>query len=521
MGQRFIICARGNWNRHCISDSTGRRLTYGRTLTGSLALAAAIGNKTPNQEKIGILLPPSIAAAIANIAVVLADKVPVNLSYAVSTDYLDNAIEQCQIKTIISSRTFIKKLPCYASLQGLLFIEDIIAEISSLEKIKAYVKARFLPQRFIVPTRAGDDLATVLFSSGSTGIPKGVMLSHNSILSNIDALISIFLLKPHDNLCGVLPFFHSFGFTCSLWMPIISDISATYAHDPLNCDVVGKIARENHSTLLFAAPTFLQGYTRRIEADCFAKMRDVMVGAEKLRKTVADSFEAKFGVRPQSGYGTTELAPVVSLNLMDHQSTGLYDAGFKEGSVGKPIPGIELKIVDVENGNTLPVESEGLLMVKSPSVMLGYLSHPKETAEVLKNGWYNTGDIASIDKQGFLTITDRLSRFSKIGGEMIPHLAVEEAYLKALKAEHQLVVVTAVPEQKRGEELVVLYLPEAGHPDDLHEIITASDIPNIWKPRKDSYIKIESMPSLGSGKLDIRRLRQIALTARNNPSDGS
>jgi len=511
LGKRLVICARRNWNRRCISDSSGCRLTYGQTLTAGLVLAAVIKKLTANHEKIGILLPPSTAATIANIAAVLAGKVPVNLNYIVSRQYLDNAVRQCRIKSIISSRSFMKKLAHLDSLEGMLFIEDLRAEITTFQKVRAYLMARFFPRRSIVPPHAGGDLAAVLFSSGSTGTPKGVMLSHDCILSNIDALVSVFALKPNDNLCGVLPFFHSFGFTCSLWLPMISAVSAAYAHDPLNCDIVGRLARQNRSTVLFTAPTFLVHYTRRIEPESFAHLRAVVVGAEKLKKPVADAFERKFGIRPQAGYGATELSPVVSLNITDSQTTGRNRAAYKEGTVGKAIPGIELKIVELETHQALAPGSEGLLLVKSPSVMIGYLNDQTETARVLVNGWYNTGDIAAVDEQGFLTITDRLSRFSKIAGEMIPHPAVEQVYLNALRTDRQLVAVTAVPAGKKGEELVVLYLPEAGRADYLHEIITASDIPNIWKPRKGNYIRIESMPSLGSGKLDIRRLRQIAL----------
>jgi len=241
----------------------------------------------------------------------------------------------------------------------------------------------------------------------------------------------------------------------------------------------------------------------------------VVVGAEKLKRQIADSFEERFGLRPLEGYGTTELSPVVSLNLPEELSCGICQVDYKEGTVGRPIPGVEIKIVCPQSGRELPAGQTGLLMIKGPSVMLGYLNREKETAKVIKEGWYNTGDIASIDDEGFLTITGRLSRFSKIGGEMVPHLGIEEAYLRGLNTDEQVVAVTSVPEPKKGEELVVLYTEEAGGADKLHEIISKSSLPKMWKPRRNNYVRVESIPALGSGKPDIMRLQKLATAAKN------
>ena len=533
LSECFVQAARKNWQRRCISDSTGRRLSYGRTLVRVITLSAELDKLTHGQEKVGILLPPSVGAALANLAVAMLGKVVVNLSFTASEQTIKSAVEQCRIKCIISSRSFVQSNERLKALPGLVFLEDITAKVRLSSKLRAYFQARFMPRRVLTKARSfcGDDLAAVVFSSGSSGEPKGVMLSHRNIISNIEALVTVFKLSPDDNLCGVLPFFHSFGFTCSLWLPVIYGVSASYVANPLDGGLVGQVARQNHSTILFAAPSFLLNYVRRTEPDDFASLRAVVVGAEKLRKHIADSFEAAFGIRPLEGYGTTELSPVVSLNLPEELSCGLSQASHKEGTVGRPVPGVEVKVVSIENNEPrrkaspprgvppgtsgLPAGRAGLLMVKGPNVMLGYLNKEKETAEVLKDGWYNTGDIASIDEDGFLTIIDRLSRFSKIAGEMVPHLGVERVYLRSLNTDEQVVAVTGVPERKKGEELVVLYLEKAGDADRLHEIVSKSELPNIWRPRKDNYIKIESMPALSSGKLDVMRLRKIALAAKN------
>jgi acyl-[acyl-carrier-protein]-phospholipid O-acyltransferase/long-chain-fatty-acid--[acyl-carrier-protein] ligase len=514
LGEHFIRVARRNWRRRCISDSTGRSLNYAQTLINSIALSAEIEKAAGRQERVGIILPPSVGAALANIAVTLAGKVAVNLNYVVSKETIESAVQQCGISCIISSRGFAEKVKGLDSLRGLVFLEDIAGRIKFASKLKAYLKARSAPVKLLV--KNSGELATVIFSSGSSGEPKGVMLSHRNIISNIEAVRTAFRLKSDDNLCGVLPFFHSFGFTCSLWLAVISGVSASYVASPLDGGLVGRSTRQNKSTILFATPTFLLNYIRRTRPDDFVSLRTVVVGAEKLKRQIADSFEDKFGLRPLEGYGTTELSPVVSLNLPEELSCGLCQVGYKEGTAGRPIPGVEVKVVCPDSSRELPAGQSGLLMVKGPNVMLGYLNKEKETVEVLQNGWYNTGDIASIDNEGFLTITDRLSRFSKIAGEMVPHLGVEQAYLQGLETVEQVVAVTGVPEPRKGEELVVLYMDKAGGADKLHKIISQSSLPNMWKPRKDSYIRIESIPVLGSGKLDIMRLKKLALAAHNN-----
>ncbi|MFC1676359.1 acyl-[ACP]--phospholipid O-acyltransferase [Planctomycetota bacterium] len=518
LGESFVRVARKNWRRHCISDSTGKKLNFGQALTAAIALKTKLGKITGQHEKIGILLPPSNAAALANAAVTMAGKVTVNLNYTGSRDLINSAIAQCGIKTIISSRKFIDKFENFKSLAGLVFIEDIKNDVNSNDKLTAYIKARLLPKQFLTGRRKfnGDCLATIIFSSGSSGKPKGVMLSHHNILSNIEALRTVFHLNPYDDICAVLPFFHSFGFTAALWLPLVCGISATFIANPLDGAYVGQTVREGESTILFGAPTFLLSYLRRAKPDDFATLRSVVVGAEKLQIRIADSFEVKFGIRPLEAYGMTELSPAVSLNLENTRSGGVFQVGNKPGTVGQPIPGVTVRIVNPETNEELGIGCDGLLMVKGPNIMLGYLNKKQQTDEVLKDGWYNTGDIARIDDDGFITITDRLSRFSKIAGEMVPHIAIEQAYLEALDTHEQLIAVTSVPNPKRGEELIVLHLEKAGNAEKLHEIISKSNLPNIWKPRPDNYIKIKEIPALGSGKLDIMTLRKIAQKAKNN-----
>ncbi|MCK5000373.1 MAG: AMP-binding protein, partial [Anaerohalosphaera sp.] len=516
----FIKTARRYWSRDCITDVTGKKLNYGRTLMAAMVLAEHIDKIAPDQEMIGICIPPSVGGVLANIAVALSGRTSVNLNYVASPSARQYALDQCEIKHIITARVILEKVEGLADLNGLIFLDDLPKDMPVTRKLSLFLKARAAPLNSFSGLKnvTADSTATIIFSSGSTGTPKGIMLSQHNILSNAESIRSIIQIESDDDLCVVLPFFHSFGFTCGLWLPIITGVSSNYIPQPIDGLAVADAVRNNHSTILFAPPTFLLAYLRRAKPQDFASLRLVAVGAEKLKKRLTESYQDRFGITLYEGYGATELSPVVALNVPDVNRGDLEQTGNKPGSVGHPIPGVAVKIVDPDTGNTLETGQPGLITVMGPNVMKGYYKMPEKTAEVLKDGWYNTGDIGHLDEDGFLTITDRLSRFSKIGGEMIPHIGVEEVYLSAIGSNEQIVAVIGIPEPKKGEELVVLYLPAAGNADKLHEIMTQSDVPNMWKPRKTSYVQIDKMPLLGSGKLDLASIRQIALNTKE-PND--
>ncbi|MFA5555136.1 MAG: acyl-[ACP]--phospholipid O-acyltransferase [Phycisphaerae bacterium] len=518
LAYQFVKSARKNRHRRCVSDASGKKLSYAQTLTAATVLCDKIQELTKNQKTVGIMLPPSVGGVLTNIAVTLLGKVPVNLNYSASEHLVNSAAEKCGIKCVISSAALLEKFPNLLAVSNLVFIEDISAKISRADKIKGYLKAKFMPAVFLTKSlnRGKDDLATVIFSSGTCSNPKGVMLSHHNIISDIESMLSVFKLKPSDNLCAVLPFFHSFGFTCSLWLPIIGGASASFVPNPLDGKIAGKVARENNSTILFAAPTFLLNYIKRTDPKDFSNLRLIITGAEKLRQVVVDTFEDKFKIRPKEGYGATELSPVLSLNLPDEDCLDSFQPGSKKDTVGHPIPGCAIKIIDPQTQEVLPDGQDGLLMVKGPNVMRGYLDDPEQTKKVLRDGWYDTGDIARMDDDGFLIISDRLSRFSKIAGEMVPHFAIEEVLYKALEsAAEPMIAVTTVPSAARGEELVVVCSQNAPDADMLHKIVSQSSLPNLWKPKKENYIRIKTLPALGSGKLDLSRIKTIAIEAKN------
>lgn len=260
-----------------------------------------------------------------------------------------------------------------------------------------------------------------------------------------------------------------------------------------------------------ATPTFLMTYVKKCPPESFKSLRYVVVGAEKLKAAVAEAFEEKFGITPLEGYGCTELSPVAILNIPDFEMKRIKQVGNKRGKVGHPIPGVVVKITDPESGASLPPGKEGLLLVKGPNVMLGYLGEPNKSSEVIREGWYVTGDIATIDHDGFVAITDRLSRFSKIGGEMVPHIKIEEEIQKALGAVGTVCVVTSVPDDKKGERLVVLCTVPVD-PGLLAEQLSAAGLPNLWIPKKDSFFQIPEIPMLASGKVDLKGIQELART---------
>ena len=508
----FVKRARVSWLRPAVADTMGKRLSFGKLLTASVGLSEKIDELAGDREKVGILLPSSVGAVLANTAISLRGRVPVNLNFTASAEALASAVEQCSIDTVISSKAFLKKMKGLTPPEGTVYIEDIAPTIGKKDKIIALLKAAFLPASMFLTFRKPepDDVATIIFSSGSTGEPKGVMLSHHNIISNIEGFGSVFRFEKSDRVCGILPFFHSFGFAVTLWAPLVIGFSAMYHPNPVDGTKIAEIVREERLTALLATPTFLLAYIRRAKKEDFQTLRAVVTGAEKLKKKVADAFEKRFGLRPLEGYGTTELSPVASLNLPDADVDGTVHVGTKEGSIGHPIPGVAMKIADPDTGEPVPEGEEGVLLVKGPNVMLGYLNKLEKTDEVLRDGWYNTGDVAKMDEDGFAFITDRLSRYSKIGGEMVPHLAIEEKLLQALDTIEPVVAVTSAPDEKKGEQLVVLYTKAAGEADELCAIMKDSDLPNLWKPKKDNYVEIEEMPTLGSGKLDLKHLKVIA-----------
>jgi len=512
LSARFVRSARANWRSFAMADSTGRELTYGGALTASLLVAEWLRANRHEEETLGVLLPPSVAGAIANVGVTMAGKVPVNLNFTAGPEAVAAAMSQCKIATVVTSRVFLAKAKMDA-IEGAVYVEEILGHPGSMQKAAAWLRARLMPagllaRRYAKRVPAPDSVATVVFSSGSTGIPKGVMLSHYNLISDIEAVLQVFGLTDRDRIAGVLPFFHSFGFTVTIWLPLLSGCGAVYQPNPLDARATGAIVQKHKATFLLATPTFCGNYLRKCAPEEFATLRYLLVGAEKLRAETAREFHEKFGISLLEGYGCTEMAPVVSVNTPDYHQGRERQLGSKPGTVGHPLPGVAVKVVDPQTGEALPPDREGLLLVKGPNRMIGYLNQPELTSSVLRDGWYVTGDIAAVDDEGFLRITDRLSRFSKIGGEMVPHLKIEAAVAEILG--EGACVVTGVPDEHRGERLVLLYTDGALAPRELWQRLSDSQLPPLWIPKRDDIFQVSGLSILATGKLDLRAIKAQA-----------
>ena len=509
---RFIREVRKNLFKTLIVDSSGHKLNGLKVLISTFLFKDYFAGSLQKQKNVAILLPPGVPAALINFALTISGRVPVNLNYTVSEQSLQSVLKQCEIEDLIGSAKFAEKIKFNIPV-GIKLHEVTEIKFSVIGKIKsaalALLPAFALTRILMSAKESSQQLATIIFSSGSSGEPKGIMLSHANIISNIEGIYQVFDLEKDDALLGILPFFHSFGFTVCLWLPIFSGIKAAYHFNPLDTGVIAKLVSTESCTIILATPTFLSFYLKKIEAEKFKTLRRVVVGAEKLKRSLAEEFKNKFGIEPQEGYGATELSPIVAINIDNVEAGAVKQTGTKAEKVGQPLPNIAVKIVNPETFEKLKPGEDGLVLVKGPNVMLGYLQQAEKTAAVIKEGWYVSGDIGNLDNEGFLKITDRLSRFSKIAGEMVPHISVEQAVLEAIGSCEAVVAVTAVSDEAKGEKLMVLHSVEIDV-ESVRKCLASKGFPNLWIPAKDAFIKVSEIPILGSGKFDLAQIKIIA-----------
>jgi acyl-[acyl-carrier-protein]-phospholipid O-acyltransferase / long-chain-fatty-acid--[acyl-carrier-protein] ligase len=518
--RQFVRMAARHPFRVCIIDTNnqGKIYRYGMVLAAAHLMAGRLRPLIAEDRMVGLWMPPSMGGALANIALALLGKVSVNLNYTCSPEAVESAIRQCSVRHVLTSRLFTSKLALETPGIELIYLEDFRKEITTWQRLRALLAVLLLPafvlDRWVLrlSRHRPDDLATVIFSSGSTGEPKGVMLTHSNLSANAESVIQAIDPGPRDRLLGILPLFHSFGYTVTLWVPLQVGTSLLYHPDPRQAKEIGDLCRIYKVTLLLTTPTFLRFYMRRCQAEDFATLRILMCGAEKLPAALAQEFMDKFGVQPLEGYGCTELSPVAAANVPDWQEGSTRQIGNKPGTIGQPVPGVAARIVDPDTFRLLPAGQEGLLLIYGANVMKGYLGRADSTRDAIHDGWYITGDIAKFDEDGFITITDRLARFSKIGGEMVPHQRIEDEIHHLLGTNERICVVTAVPDPRRGERLVVLHTPLNGvDKNQLCHDLGERGMPNLWLPSPRDFFQVQELPLLGTGKVDLKRVRQIAL----------
>jgi acyl-[acyl-carrier-protein]-phospholipid O-acyltransferase/long-chain-fatty-acid--[acyl-carrier-protein] ligase len=527
-GQRPILrehlaraCLRGlkgNPFRSAMNDALDHStLSRGKLLGVAIALSRHL-RKTCPERRIGIVLPPSKGAVIANLAVALAGKVPVNLNFTSARDSIESAKAQAGLSTIITARRLAKRLEDFPWTPQVVHLDEILPPMK--RTILAWwllglaMPAGVLAKILNLPKTGGHAEAILLFTSGSSGQPKGVVLSHRNILANVSQFAVMLDAKKDDLILASLPFFHSFGCTVTLWYPLMEGVRSVSYPNPLEAGKIADVVERYGVTVMLATPTFLRAYLRKAEPAQLRSLRLLITGAEKLPDELANSFAARFGKQVLQGYGLTETSPVASVNLPEPKAKdgAIVQPSNRLGSAGKLLPGMAAEIRDPETDQKKSLHDTGMLWLRGPNIFEGYLNAPRQTADVLRDGWFKTGDIGRFDEDGFLYIEGRLSRFSKIGGEMVPHETIEQKILSVLKTEDhsvRVIAVVGVADEAKGEALVLLSSMDIDLPR-LRAALSDSGVPNLWIPK--TLRRVEAIPVLASGKLDLAGCREMAMT---------
>jgi len=468
-------------------------------------------------------MPTSVYGAMANLALTLDRRTTVNLNYTFHSDTVNYCIKHAGIKHVVTSRRLLDRFPNLKIDAELIVMEDLRGKITVADKLLGLTNAYVTPlccldKIYGLDKVSLDDVLTIIFTSGSTGKPKGAMLTHRNLAENVKWFVHHLNLQKSDTLLGMLPLFHAFGYATALWLPATTHLKVAYHFNPLEPKKIIEVAKKYGCTAAPTTPTFLRSYLQNSQKEDFVSLRTIICGAEKLPSDLIDAWEKKFGVRPAEGYGTTELSPVVATNVPKGRRDD-YQDWLREGTIGRPLLNLQTRVVHLETGEVLPPNTAGMFQVKGSSVMKGYYNDQAKTDEVLKDGWYTTGDIAKIDEQGFIWIVGRESRLSKIGGEMVPHILIEDEITKIIASRLPedadgggIAAVSAVPDEKRGERLIVLckHLPIPA--EEICKLLQQTNLPKLWIPYAKDFFQVESIPVLGTGKLDLRAVKELAVS---------
>ncbi len=493
--QEFVRVAKQNGSKLAIVDSTrGMRVTYRQALARAVGLARKLESLPAGY--VGIALPNSDAAVIAILAVLMSGRVPVMLNY--STGLAVNctmAQRHCGFRTIITSRAFCERLEC-GHVDGMLYLEDLRKSVTLRDRLAAAATAVRSTASVLREVHAGspDDVAVVLFTSGSEAEPKAVGLTHRNIQANIQSLNEAFTLRADDIFLANLPYFHIFGQTANIWAPFQFSMTIVTVANPLDFRGTCETVRREGVSLVAATPALFQGYLRGSNAGDFASCRLFMTAADRCPDRLHAAFFEKHGKILLEAYGATETSPAISANTPEYN---------KQGSVGRPLVGVQVRILDEPTGRACRTGENGRILVRGDSVMRGYLNDPKATDAVLRDGWYDTGDLGYLDADGFLWLTGRLRRFAKIGGEMVSLVRVEQLVEQLLPEGHECCVVE-VPDESRGSQLVAVVTTNVREDDVLLRL--AEQLPRIALPAR--FLVVESLPKSPTGKVDFRGLTE-------------
>lgn len=479
-----------------IEDAVGGSLTYKRLLIGARILGKKLAAMTEPGEIVPILLPNANAVVVTMLGLQSAGRIPAMINYTTGASIAVSACKTVNAKSVIASRAFVEKAELEHLIDGfekaglqIIWLEDVRQQINLLDKISGFIFA-YYP---ICKTKSTDP-ALVLFTSGSEGNPKGVMLSHENLLANCSQIRERVHVTTDDKVFNVLPVFHSFGHMGGVLLPLIYGMKLYLYPSPLHYKIIPQAARRTKPTILFGTDTFLKGYARTAKDEDFSSLRLVVAGAEAVKQETRDTWSKRFGAIVLEGFGMTECSPVVAVNTPEES---------RDGTVGKLLPGIETKLVAVEG-----IEDGGRMWVKGPNVMMGYLKadRPGEL-QPINDDWHDSGDIVNIDDDGFVTICGRAKRFAKIGGEMVS-LGAVEIMAQGLWPEENHAVI-CVPDKRKGERVVLVTTAGEADKKVLAKETREKGYPELMVP--NSIIKVDEVPVLGSGKTDYNSAKKVAM----------
>ena len=483
-------------------------------LLGAAAAFSRFLRKEFPDPRIAIVLPASKGSMVANLAVTLAGKVPVDLNFTMGRAANEFCCRTAELRVAITATAFMDRVKDFPWPERVLKMDELLPQLKP-KILFWWMMSIFCPTPLLlrllqVPKKGGHAEASLLFTSGSTGDPKGAVLSHRNIVGNVSQFCELLDATRKDAILASLPFFHSFGATVTLWYPLIEGVRIVTYPTPLEVAKNAALVEKYKLTLLLATPTFLRGYLRKAEPEQLRSLRLTITGAEKLPLDLAKSFEERFKQRVFEGYGLTETSPVVSVNLPEPEPKRgqQVQPSSRLGSVGKMAPGIAAEIREPETDKKLSLHETGMVWFRGVNIFEGYLHDEKRTAEVLRDGWLKTGDIGRFDEDGFLYIEGRLSRFSKIGGEMVPHESIEQKIIDLLGfagRDERAVAIMGVQDEAKGEALVVLTAVDVDLAQ-LRDKLRDAGVPNLWIPKK--ICRVEAIPVLASGKLDLKRCQE-------------
>ncbi len=513
-------CVRGLKRRPfatAVIDGTDHSKLSRAKLLGAAAAFSRYLRKQFSDERIAIVLPASKGSMLANLAVTLANKVPVDLNFTIGRAANESCCRRANLRVAISATPFMERLKDFPWPEHILKLDELLprmkCQIILWWIISVLAPARLLLRLLQIPKKGGHAEAVLLFTSGTTGEPKGVVVSHRNVVGNVSQFRQLLDAKKTDAILASLPFFHTFGSTVTLWYPLIEGVRIVTFPNPLEAAKCAALIEQYGLTFLLATPTFLRLYLRKAEPEQLGTLRLIIAGAEKLPLDLASHFEKRFHKKVFEGYGLTETAPVVSVNLPDQQprTSGEHvQPSSRLGSVGRLAPGIAAEIREPETNRKLSLYESGMLWLRGPNIFEGYLHDPQRTDEVLRDGWLKTGDIARFDEDGFLYIEGRLSRFSKIGGEMVPHEAIEQKIIDLLELsgrDERPLAIVGVQDEAKGEALVLLSAVDIDL-TQLRSKLHEAGVPNLWIPKQVQ--RVEAIPVLASGKLDLKKCQERA-----------